>query len=116
MKKISTIFGVVSIVVLIAIVLIVMFLTSDKAKERKLEKELTSLATEFYEDEIKGTFAEDYTSSLGYYIVSLDDMKNKEKDVSKFLDYSCDLNETYAKLVFKSDDSFEVETKLSCQK
>lgn len=110
MKKKNLIIGLVSILVLAGLIITFVLLNSNK-----LEKKLTNLATEYYEGEAK-TYGSDVISQLGYYMVKLSDLKNNDKDISLFEEHNCDLTETYAKLTFKDDKTYDVEVHLACDK
>lgn len=111
--KKNIIIGVASTVVLVALITIIAF--GFNSKENRMEKKLTQLATEFYEGEPK-TYASDIITQLGYFMVNLSDMKNMDMDISLFERNSCDMADTYAKLTFKEDKSYDVEVHLNCEK
>lgn len=112
MKKKNIIIGIASASVLAILVIIVCVVIHFNSNT--LEKSFSKLATEYYEGEPK-TYASDIISQLGYFMVSLNDLKSMNMDISKFEEHSCDLTDTYAKLTFKDDDSYDVEVHLACQ-
>ncbi len=81
----------------------------------KLERNFTKLAKEYYEGEPK-EYASDIIDHLGYFMVSLNDLKGMNVDISDFEAKSCDLTDTYGKFTFKEDDSYEIEVHLACEK
>ncbi len=112
MKKKKIIIGAASVIALVVLIIIIGYVVH--LNNTKLERTFTKLATEYYEGEPK-KYSSDIISRLGYFMVSLNDLKNFNKDVSLFEEHSCDLTDTYAKLTFKEDNSYDVEVHLACE-
>lgn len=112
MKKKNIIIGLVSLVVLAGLITTICVIVH--LNNTKLDRKLSKLATEYYEGEPK-EYASDIISHLGYFMVSLNDLKGMDMDISLFEKYSCDLTDTYAKFTFEKDKSYKIETHLACQ-
>lgn len=113
MKKKNIIIGLASVIALASLVFIMILVFSNN--ETKLEKNLSTWASEYYDKEIKEQ-ASGYVNYLGYYVVTVNDLKGYGKDISMFEKKSCDTTDTYAKLTFKEDKSYDVEVHLNCEK
>ncbi len=113
MKKKNIIIGVASVIALAALIFIMILVFGNN--EAKLEKKLSSLASEYYDKEIKEQ-ASGYVNYLGYYVVTINDLKSYGEDISMYEKKSCDMTDTYAKLTFKEDESYDVEVHLNCEK
>lgn len=98
-----------------ALVLASLIITMIVLNNNKLENRLTKLATDYFETEVK-ELNSDKAYYMGYYMVVLDDLKNANRDISKFEEHSCNLTDTYAKLTFKEDKSYDIEVHLACEK
>lgn len=113
MKKKNIVIGLISALLLIGLITAIGVMIH--LNNTKLERNFSKLATEYYEGEPK-QYASDIISRLGYFMVSLNDLKGMNMDISQFEEHSCDLTDTYGKFTFKNDDSYDIEVHLACEK
>lgn len=110
-NKKTIIIGLASLLVLAGLIITIVLFNNNN----KLENRLTKLATDYFENNIK-EIGSDKAYYMGYYMVVLNDLKSADKDISMFEKKSCDMTDTYAKLTFKEDKSYDVEVHLNCEK
>lgn len=110
-KKIVIILA--GILVLAGIILLVFF--HLKGNTNKLENDFKSMAVKFYEAKIEPHVGKTLTQ-VGYYIVTLDELKNNQYDISEFEKKSCDMGSSYVTFTYNEEDSYDLEVTLNCEK
>lgn len=117
-KQTKIIIGLASVILLASLILIIVLQSSRKKEEDKFsefEKKLSDIAVEYYEDEIEPYMAKTLSDKVGYYIVSLGDLKRAGKDVVDFENKSCDLEATSVKFNYTDGTNYELEVYLECE-
>ncbi len=110
-KKI--IIGLVSIVILASLIFIIVFIVNKK-NDNNLEKKLSDMVVEYYEQEFV-KIQPNFLKQWGEYTVDLDNLKGFNRDVSVFEEHNCDMTDTYVKLTYKDDSSYDIDVHLACE-
>lgn len=109
-KKTLTIM--ISIVSLIIVALLVIFIIK-LIDNNKIKDELISVTTKYYDEE----FVEVMPTLLkrnGKLDITLESLKELNKDISYFEDLNCNLKDTYVTLKYNENDKYDVEAHINC--
>jgi len=112
MNKKNMMIGVVSAVVLIALIIIIILVI--KGRKPNLEKELSNLAVDYYENTFKEIYP-DFLDKYGELIITLDTLKDTDADLSLFEKNDCNGSDTYVTLKQKDGSSYDIEVTLACK-
>lgn len=111
-KKTKIVIGLASIVLLASLILIIVLINRNSSG---LEKQLKDLAIEYYENDYK-KFNPNILKQWKELRIDLDALKGYEKDISIFEEHGCDIEETYATLIYKDDNAYDTKVHLACEK
>lgn len=115
--KIITI-GLVSTVLLASLILIItVLLPKIKKEENEIEVRdtLEKMTIDHYENHFLNVMPE-YLETHSSLTITLDYLQSVKKDISLFEKYSCDYDNTYAKIIADGEDGeYKVEVTLDCK-
>ncbi len=111
------IIAVVACLVLVATAVAVFTIFPPKTEEDKLEDNLSetlkTIAVDCYENEFKKLMPT-ILDTNGFLTITLDYLQGINKDISFFEEHSCDLNNTFVKII-KDGDGYKTEVSLDCK-
>lgn len=103
--------------VLLASLILISLTACSKTKKENLEKQLTDIAVDYYENEFSKKNPS-FLKLIGEFRIDLDGLKGMGKDISVFEDRNCDMVDTYVTLTYNAEESksYDTSVHLACDK
>ncbi len=99
----------------LGLVLLILMGTGCYYNYEKLEEEMTTKASSYYEEYLKG-----YVVGVDQHKITLEDLKNKDYNINNFIKRKCELD-SYVLIKLEADeqhtdnDNYDIENHLTCK-
>ncbi|MBO5096073.1 MAG: hypothetical protein J6B98_04285 [Bacilli bacterium] len=111
-KKMKRIYIITSVILII--ISFFGIIISKRCNYRKIEKELISITTKYYDNEFVKLMPNELKRN-NILKIELTDLEQLGKDVTFFKEKKCDLKNTYVILTYNKKTNYDIESHLTCK-